>query len=83
MVANLLKHLGSRRGIKTLDEGATVISYCDAIVYTVAAYISTLFLLGFGAHNFVEHADIVARRSGIPETIIAPLTAGAEWEEEL
>jgi Ca2+/Na+ antiporter len=53
----------------------------DVIAYNVAAFISTLFLLEFGADKFVDHTAIVARRTGIPDTIIALLTAGAEWEE--
>ncbi|KAF5639306.1 sodium calcium transporter [Fusarium sp. NRRL 52700] len=53
----------------------------DAIPYNVAVFISTLFLLEFGADKFVDHTAIVARRTGIPDTVIALLTAGAEWEE--
>ena len=53
----------------------------DAIAYNVAAFVSTLLLLEFGADKFVDHTAIVAQRTGIPDTIIALLTAGAEWEE--
>ncbi|KAL5610310.1 hypothetical protein FOVSG1_004991 [Fusarium oxysporum f. sp. vasinfectum] len=53
----------------------------DAIAYNVAVFISALFLLEFGADKFVDHTAIVARRTGIPDTVIALLTAGAEWEE--
>ncbi|CAM1501513.1 Fc.00g034970.m01.CDS01 [Cosmosporella sp. VM-42] len=53
----------------------------NAVAYNVGAFISTLFLLEFGADKFVDHTAIVARRTGIPDTIIALLTAGAEWEE--
>ena len=53
----------------------------NAIGYNVAAFISTLFLLEFGADKFVDHTAIVARRTGVPDTVIALLTAGAEWEE--
>ncbi|KAF5604315.1 hypothetical protein FPCIR_860 [Fusarium pseudocircinatum] len=53
----------------------------DTIAYNVAVFISTLFLLEFGADKFVDHTAIVARRTGIPDTVIALLTAGAEWEE--
>ncbi|CAG7563208.1 unnamed protein product [Fusarium equiseti] len=51
------------------------------IAYNVAVFISNLFLLEFGADKFVDHTVIVARRTGIPDTVIALLTAGAEWEE--
>lgn len=53
----------------------------DVIAYNVAAFVSTLFLLEFGADKFVDHTAIVAKRTGIPATVIALLTAGAEWEE--
>uniref|UniRef100_A0A8H7N6B6 Sodium/calcium exchanger membrane region domain-containing protein n=1 Tax=Bionectria ochroleuca TaxID=29856 RepID=A0A8H7N6B6_BIOOC len=53
----------------------------DAIAYNIATFVSTLFLLEFGADKFVDHTAIVARRTRIPGTIIALLTAGAEWEE--
>lgn len=53
----------------------------NAIAYNAAAFISTLFLLEFSADKFVDHTAIVAHRTGIPDTIIALLTAGAEWEE--
>lgn len=53
----------------------------SSIAYNVAAFISTLFLLEFGADKFVDHAAITARRTGIPDTVIALITAGAEWEE--
>ncbi|KAF4501899.1 hypothetical protein FAGAP_1870 [Fusarium agapanthi] len=35
----------------------------------------------FRADKFVDHTAIVARRTGIPDAVIALLTAGAEWEE--
>ncbi|KAF5563566.1 sodium calcium transporter [Fusarium napiforme] len=51
------------------------------IAYNVAVFISTLYLLEFGADKFVDHTAIVARRTGVPDMVIALLTAGAEWEE--
>lgn len=51
------------------------------IAYNVAVFICTLFVLELGSDKFVDHTAIVARRTGIPDTIIALLTAGAEWEE--
>ena len=51
------------------------------IAYNVAAFVSSLFLFEFGADKLVEHTAIVSRRAGIPDTIIALLTAGAEWKE--
>ncbi|KAJ4169232.1 hypothetical protein NW754_001318 [Fusarium falciforme] len=53
----------------------------NAVAYNVATFISTLFLLEFGADRFVDHTAIVACRTGIPDTVIALPTAGAEWEE--
>ncbi|KAG4222360.1 hypothetical protein PC116_g29165 [Phytophthora cactorum] len=51
------------------------------IAYDVAAFLSALFLLEFGADKFIDHTVIVARHVGVPESAIALLTAGAEWEE--
>jgi hypothetical protein len=51
------------------------------VAYNIAAFLSTLFLLEFGADKFIDHTAIVARRTRIPETIIGLLTAGGEWEE--
>ncbi|KAK4900092.1 hypothetical protein LTR27_002855 [Elasticomyces elasticus] len=53
----------------------------DLIVYNLAAFICALFVLDYGADQFVDHTAIVAKRTGVPQTLIALLTAGAEWEE--
>jgi Ca2+/Na+ antiporter len=53
----------------------------DVVAYNVAVFISTTFLLEVGADKFIDHTGIVARRTGISETIIGLVTAGAEWEE--
>jgi Ca2+/Na+ antiporter len=37
--------------------------------------------LEFGADKFIDHTTIVAHRTGVSETIIGLVTAGAEWEE--
>ncbi|KAF3491102.1 uncharacterized protein GIQ15_00619 [Arthroderma uncinatum] len=51
------------------------------VAYHVGAFISTLFLLEFGADKFIAHTAIVAARIQISEVVIGLLTAGAEWEE--
>lgn len=53
----------------------------DVVVYNIAAFVTALFLLEFGADKFIDHTAIIAHRTGIPETIIALITAGGEWEE--
>ena len=53
----------------------------DLILYSIAAFICALFVLEFGADKFIDHTAILAKRTGIPEGLIALLTAGAEWEE--
>ena len=53
----------------------------DIVVYNIATFIAALFLLEFGADQFVDHTAVVVRRTGIPETVIGLVTAGAEWEE--
>jgi Ca2+/Na+ antiporter len=53
----------------------------DVIAYDACVFVSALFLLEQGADKFVDHTAAVARRTGIPQTIIALLSAGADWEE--
>jgi len=53
----------------------------DVVTYNIAVFIATLFVLEFGADKFIDHTAIVARRTGVAETIVALLTAGGEWEE--
>ncbi|KAI8932214.1 hypothetical protein NX059_011093 [Plenodomus lindquistii] len=53
----------------------------DTVAYNIAVFITSLFLLEFGADKFIDHTTIVAHRTGISETLIGLLTAGAEWEE--
>ncbi|KAJ6610547.1 hypothetical protein B0H10DRAFT_1811458 [Mycena sp. CBHHK59/15] len=56
-------------------------AHADVVAYNIAVIVATLFILEFGADKFIDHTAIVSRRTGIPATIIALLTAGAEWEE--
>jgi Ca2+/Na+ antiporter len=53
----------------------------DAVAYNIAVFIAALFILEFGADKFIDHTAIVARRTGISETVVGLVTAGAEWEE--
>lgn len=53
----------------------------QVIAYNVASLLCALFVLEFGADKFIDHTAIVAKRTGIPQGVIALLTAGAEWEE--
>jgi Ca2+/Na+ antiporter len=53
----------------------------DVVAYNISVFITTLFLLEFGADKFIDHTTIVAHRTGISETIVGLITAGAEWEE--
>ncbi|KAK5713803.1 hypothetical protein LTR17_017487 [Elasticomyces elasticus] len=53
----------------------------DLIAFDLAAFICALFVLDWGADQFVDHTAIVAKRTGVPQTLIALLTAGAECEE--
>ncbi|KAG4419659.1 hypothetical protein IFR04_007256 [Cadophora malorum] len=45
------------------------------------ASIASLYLLQTGAVLFTSSTAIIARQCGIPETFVALLTEGAEWEE--
>ncbi|KFY41244.1 hypothetical protein V494_03117 [Pseudogymnoascus sp. VKM F-4513 (FW-928)] len=53
----------------------------DSVCFNASAFIAGLFLLEFGADRFIDHTAIVATRLGVSQTLIALLTAGAEWEE--
>ncbi len=53
----------------------------DVVAFNIAAFIASLFLLEFGADKFIDHTAIVARRTGISQTVIGLITAGGEWEE--
>jgi Ca2+/Na+ antiporter len=56
-------------------------SKLEVLIYNISVFISTLFLLEYGADKFIDHTAIVAHRTGISPTLIGLLTAGAEWEE--
>ena len=53
----------------------------DNVCFNIASFIGGLFVLEFGADKFIDHTAKVAERLRIPPTLIALLTAGAEWEE--
>ncbi|PVH78329.1 hypothetical protein DL98DRAFT_254832 [Cadophora sp. DSE1049] len=53
----------------------------NSLLFNSCAFVASLFLLQTGAVLFTINTAIIARRCGIPETLIALLTEGAEWEE--
>jgi Ca2+/Na+ antiporter len=53
----------------------------DTVSFNIAAFIAGLFMLEFGAERFIDHTAIVAKRLGVSQTLVALITAGAEWEE--
>jgi Ca2+/Na+ antiporter len=53
----------------------------DSLVFNTAAFIAGVFVLDYGADKFIDHTVIVGQRLGISPTLIALLTAGAEYEE--
>lgn len=53
----------------------------DVIAYNLAAFITLLFLLEFGADRFIDHTAIIVHRVNVSQAVIGLLTAGAEWEE--
>lgn len=58
-----------------------MMAQAEVVAFNIGAFISTLFLLEFGADKFIAHTSIVAARIGVPEVVVGLLTAGAEWEE--
>ena len=53
----------------------------DTILFNLAVFTAGLVLLESSADKFVDQVAVVAKRHGLPQTLIALLTAGAEWEE--
>ena len=53
----------------------------DILFYNTAVFIAGVFVLDYGADKFIDHTVIIGRRLGISPTLIALLTAGAEYEE--
>lgn len=53
----------------------------DVLCFNAATLIAGVFVLDYGADKFIDHTVIVGQRLGVSQTVIALLTAGAEWEE--
>lgn len=53
----------------------------DSFFFNASAFIAGFCLLEYGADAFIDNTAIAARRVGVSETLVALLTAGAEWEE--
>jgi Ca2+/Na+ antiporter len=53
----------------------------DIVCFNIAVFISGLFILEKAADGFVDRTAKLAARLRVPSTLIALLTAGAEWEE--
>lgn len=53
----------------------------DILIFNIAVFIAAVFLLEYGADEFIDHTAVVASRLGVSQTLVALLTAGAEWEE--
>ncbi|KAL8717540.1 MAG: hypothetical protein Q9225_005218 [Loekoesia sp. 1 TL-2023] len=53
----------------------------DTLIFNIAVFITGIFILDYGADKFIDHTAIVASRLGVSQTLLALLTAGAEWEE--
>ncbi|KAL4908618.1 Sodium/calcium exchanger protein-domain-containing protein [Aspergillus multicolor] len=53
----------------------------DNFCFNTATFIAGVFVLDYGTDKFLDHTVIVGRRLGIAPTLIALLTAGAEYEE--
>ena len=53
----------------------------EVIAFNIAAFLCALLVLEKGADKFIDHTAIIAKRLGISQSVVALLTAGAEWEE--
>lgn len=52
----------------------------DSLFFNTATLVAGVFVLDYGADKFIDHTVIVGQRLGISPTLIALLTAGAEYE---
>ena len=53
----------------------------EKLAFDICTFIAGLFLLERGAEIFIDHTAALSKKLGLPESLIALLTAGAEWEE--
>jgi DNA phosphorothioation-dependent restriction protein DptG len=53
----------------------------DTFAFNGATFVAGVFVLDYGADRFIDHTVIVGQRLKISQTLIALLTAGAEYEE--
>ncbi|KNG84370.1 sodium/calcium transporter [Aspergillus nomiae NRRL 13137] len=53
----------------------------DKLLFNTAVFAAGVFMLDYGADKFIDHTVIVGQRLGVSQTLIAVLTAGAEYEE--
>lgn len=53
----------------------------DSLLFNAAAFVAGVIILDIGADKFIDHTVVLGRCLGIPQTLIALLTAGAEYEE--
>lgn len=53
----------------------------NVICFNGACFTTALYLLEYGASKFINATAALSKRLGVSETLVALLTAGAEWEE--
>jgi hypothetical membrane protein len=53
----------------------------DNLIFNIGVFIAGVFVLDYGADKFIDHTVVVGRSLRVSQTIIALLTAGAEYEE--
>lgn len=53
----------------------------DTLLYSLCVLLSGAVLLDIGADKFIDHTARLASKARISQTVVALLTAGAEWEE--
>ncbi|KAE8362818.1 Sodium/calcium exchanger protein-domain-containing protein [Aspergillus caelatus] len=53
----------------------------DRLLFNAAVFAAGVLMLDYGADKFIDHTVIIGQRLGVSQTLIAVLTAGAEYEE--
>ena len=53
----------------------------DKLLFNAAVFAAGVFMLDYGADKFIDHTVVIGQRLRVSQTLIAVLTAGAEYEE--
>jgi len=53
----------------------------DILIFNIAIFVATIFLLDYEANKFIDYTTIVALRLDVFQTFVTLLIANAKWKE--